>query len=160
MAKIDTIVFDPTIPDGRDRMINVSATVGANGVNHQDDVIAVQALLKYALQWRNDFKGEEFPEPSGAFIKATAHLIKKYQRHMNRKSHNMSIDGRIDPAKSGIYAYGTKKIWTIYALHVDSIETALLSGHKTPIDGICKRWPFMEAILEKQGVGSLNLALE
>lgn len=161
MAKIQTVGYNPNDPQDTTDIINVSASVGTNGVNNSEDVIVVQALLKYALEPRIDFRSAEFPEPSGAFIKTTAQLIKKYQRYNNRKENvRVAIDGRIDPVKGGAYANGTRKHWTIYSLNVEALEVALLSGHKSPIEGICKRWSFIRGILNKNGVGSLGLELE
>ena len=161
MAKIETVGFNLNNPQDTAEIINVSASVGVNGVNNSEDVIVVQALLKYALEQRIDFRGAEFPEPSGAFIKTTSQLIKKYQRYNNREGNiRVSIDGRIDPVKGNAFANGTKKHWTIYSLNADAMEVALLSGHKSPIEGICKRWSFIRGILNKNGVGTLGLELE
>ena len=163
MARIDIIGFNPNAPDDPEQqteIINVSAAVGANGVNNNEDVIVVQALLKYALERDPYFQNEEFPEPCGAFLKTTAKLIKKYQRYQSRNGQNVPIDGRIDPLKGGMYAYGSNKWWTIYALNIEAMKPALLSGHKSPIEGICNRWSFIRSILNKNGIGSLNLALE
>lgn len=163
MAKIETIGFNPKAvndPEQQTEIINVSASVGANGVNNHEDVIVVQALLKYALERNPDFRNSDFPEPSGAFIKTTAQLIKKYQRHQSRNGQKVPIDGRIDPVRGGIFAYGSNKWWTIYALNVEAFEPALLYGDKSPIEGICKRWAFIKPILNKNGAGSLDLSLE
>lgn len=161
MAKIETVGFNPRNPDDKAKIINVSASVGANGVNNSEDVIVVQALLKYALGERREYWDAEFPEPSGAFIDSTARLIKKFQRHNNRAQNvRVAIDGRIDPVKGGAYAQGTKKHWTIYSLNVSALEIALLNGHNSAIEGICKRWSFIQGILSKNGVGSLGLELE
>lgn len=163
MAKIDRIGFDPQAPADPDQqtdIINVTATVGANGVNNPEDVIIVQALLKFALEPRPDYRGVRFPEPSGANVVTTAQIIKKYQRHQSRSGSRVSIDGRVDPLKGGIYAYGKKKMWTIYTLNLDAVETALLSGAGDPIKAICRRWSVVDRILNKNGVGTLGLELE
>ena len=162
MAKIETIGFDasaPNDPDQQTEIINVSATVGANGVNNQEDIIVVQALLKFALEPRPEFREVNFPEPCGAFLKTTTQIIKKYQRHQSREGTRVPIDGRIDPLKGGIYAFGSKKMWTIYTLNIDALETALIGGYGDPIGAICKRWPFIRGILNKSGVGTLGLEL-
>ena len=161
MAKIETVGYNPPNPDDTIEIINVSASVGTNGVNSSEDVIVVQALLKYALEKRIDFRDAEFPEPCGAFIKTTARLIKKYQRYNDRRGNvRVAIDGRIDPVKGSAFANGTKKYWTIYSLNMEALETALLSGHKSLIEGICRRWSFLRGILNKNGVGTLGLELE
>jgi hypothetical protein len=160
MAKIDSIAFNRHNSSDKTDIINVSSSVGVRGVNHTDDVIVVQALLKYALEHKRDFRNEEFPEPCGAFLKTTSQLIKKYQRYHNRNGSLVSIDGRIDPAEGSAYAKGSRKFWTIYALNIDAVEAAFLSGRKSAIDGVCSRWPFIKKILNKNGVGTLNLELE
>lgn len=161
MAKIETINYNPNNAGDTAEIINVSATVGTNGVNNQDDVIVVQALLKYALEERVDFRDVTFPEPSGTYSRATALIIKKFQRYNNRSfGKKVSIDGRIDPAKGGAFAFGTRKHWTIYSLHVEALGIALISGDISPIEGICRRWPFIRKILNPHGVGTLGLELE
>jgi hypothetical protein len=166
MAKIQTIGFnfnEPDDPEQSEKIINLSASVGANGVNLRDDVVVVQALLKYAIEPRQypEFRGTQFPEPTGASTKATIELIKNYQRFNNRRNRiKVSIDGRIDPLKDGVHIHGTSRRWTIYALHVDALETGLLSRQKSPIEGICRRWSFIRRILNKDGVGTLGLSLE
>lgn len=156
MAKIINIEMSPGITE---EVINIAATVGANGVNLQEDVIVVQALLKHTLEWLSDFSEVKFPEPTGGDIKTTTQIIKKFQRYNNRaEKQAVSIDGRIDPI-TGIYAHGTNKYWTLYALHSKAREASLLSGSGPPIEAICRRWSSVKAALENS-VGSLGLALE
>ena len=156
MAKIINIEMSPGLTD---EVINVAATVGANGVNLQEDVIVVQALLKYTLERLSDFSDVKFPEPTGGDIRTTTQIIKKFQRYNNRgEKQTVSIDGRIDPIK-GIYAHGTNKYWTLYALHSKAREISLLSGSAPPVEAICRRWSAVKAALVN-GVGSLGLALE
>lgn len=158
MAKIITL---KTGKDMTDEVINVTATVGVGGVNLQQDVIVVQALLKYALESVWDFKDVKIPEPTGGDVRTTAEIIKKFQRYYNRtKRDPVSIDGRIDPIQSKTpFAYGTNKLWTLYALHQRAIETSLLSGTGDPIKAICRRWSAVKAVFENS-IGSLGLALE
>lgn len=161
MAKIETIGFNPNNSEDQTQIINVSSPVGTGGANQRDDVIVVQALLKYALEGRSDFRDIGFPEPCGAFVKTTAQIIKKYQRYNNRRDQvRVAIDGRIDPAKGGAYAFGRRKHWTIYSLNIEALEMALLNGHGSPLEGICKRWSFIRPLLERNGVGTLGLELE
>lgn len=162
MAKIITLNAGRT-KEGEvitDDVINVTATVGVGGVNLQQDVIVVQALLRYALESIPDFHNK-IPEPTGGDIRTTAEIIKKFQRYHNRTESNpISIDGRIDPIQSKTrFAYGTNKFWTLYALHTKAMETSLLSGKGDPIKAICNRWSAVEAVLQNS-VGSLGLALE
>ncbi|HEY0049956.1 MAG TPA: hypothetical protein VGB68_11750, partial [Pyrinomonadaceae bacterium] len=62
------------------QVINVSASVGKNAVNLKDDVIVVQALLKYVFETGDFFKGVVLPEPTGTMDKTTAWVIKRYQQ--------------------------------------------------------------------------------
>lgn len=157
MAKIINIELHPGIPN---EIINISASVGAGGVNLQQDVIVVQALLKHALEPVWDFREVKFPEPTGGDIRTTTEIIKKFQRYNNRKTNQpVPIDGRIDPIKDGRYAYGTNKFWTLYALQSKALEISLFSGNSHPIEAICRRWSAVKAALENS-VGSLGLALE
>jgi hypothetical protein len=144
-----------------DEVINVTATVGVGGVNLQQDVIVVQALLRFALEDVGGFQDVQIPEPTGGDVRTTAEIIKKFQRYYNRtKRDPISIDGRIDPIQGKTpFAYGTNKLWTLYALHQRAIETSLLSGKGDPIKAICRRWSAVKAVLENS-VGSLDLALE
>jgi hypothetical protein len=158
MAKIETIALNA---DTTEAIINITASVGANGVNRKEDVIVVQALLKYALKPRPYFHGVQFPEPTGANIKATAEIIKKFQRYNNKTEPvKIPIDGRIDPLSGGKYMPGKRKYWTIYALQYEAMEVALLSGDGDAIEAICRKWSVVERILKENGVGSLGLALE
>ena len=164
MPKIETVGFNPNniyATEDTIEIINITASVGANGVNLREDVVVVQAMLKYTLERRPYFRGTVFPEPTGADAKATAELIKKYQRFNNKTSFiKVPIDGRIDPLKDGMYAHGTSKQWTIYSLQADALEIALLNGHPSMIEGICRRWSFIRGIFNLNGVGSLGLELE
>lgn len=157
MAKIITLKTGAEITD---EVINITATVGVGGVNLQQDVIVVQALLRYALESVWDFKDVKIPEPTGGDIRTTTEIIKKFQRYNNRTTKQpVPIDGRIDPIRDGKNAYGTNKFWTLYALHSKAMEVSLLSGNPHPIEAICRRWSAVKAVLENS-VGSLGLALE
>lgn len=163
MAKIITLNTGRT-KEGEvitDEVINITATVGVGGVNLEQDVIVVQALLRYALESVGDFQEVNIPEPTGGDVRTTAAIIKKFQRYQNRTERRpVSIDGCIDPIQGKTpFAYGTNKLWTLYALHQRAMETSLLSGNPNPIDAICRRWSAVKTVLENS-VGSLGLALE
>ncbi len=77
--------------------INVTASVGSNGVNLEDDVMVVQALLKYALAERGFFRKMTFSEPTGTMDDNTKSLIKQFQRFVRKMNNaDISVDGRID----------------------------------------------------------------
>ncbi|HUF03378.1 MAG TPA: hypothetical protein VMM38_04305 [Aridibacter sp.] len=143
--------------------INVSASVGRNGVNNKDDVLVVQAMLKYGLEGRTYFKGDRFPEPNGTMDAATMHLITKYQQYLRRRQgRSISVDGRIDPAK-GERAFGRKGKWTIQTLNADVLEWYVVFGEKgdNHIHSLCMTYPrVIAAIGGDIPVGGLGLAPE
>ena len=143
------------------KQVNLSAAVGAKGVNSKDDVIAVQALLKYAMSGRPAWKGINFPEPTGTLDQMTISLIRKYQAFARRRSNGgVSVDGRIDPAK-GERAFGKRGMWTILMLNGDAMESWLLKGGKNSsyLRDIGARYPAFQAAIG-DGVGTLGLELE
>jgi hypothetical protein len=143
--------------------INVSASVGAGGANSKDDVIVVQAMLKYALEARSFFLGEKFPEPTGTMDVATIDLIRKYQRYLRRKLKvPVSVDGRIDPA-NGSTAFGKNGKWTIQMLNADVMEMWLIvhGGEGNHLEDLCRRFPLVaSAIGGEVPAGTLSLRLE
>jgi hypothetical protein len=143
------------------RQVNLGAAVGARGVNSKDDVIAVQALLKYAMSDRKAWSGVKFPEPTGVMDAATVSLIRKYQSFARRRSNGaVSVDGRIDPAK-GERAYGKRGLWTILMLNGDAMETWVMKGAQNSsfIRDMGLQYPAFQAAIG-EGVGTLNLPLE
>lgn len=143
--------------------INVSASVGNRGVNNKDDVLVVQAMLKYALEARSYFLKEKFPEPNGTMDAVTLELIRKYQRYLRRKLRiPVSVDGRIDPAK-GTAAFGKKGKWTIQMLNADVMEMWLIAhgGSGNHLEDLCRKFPqVLSAIGGDVPVGTLSLRLE
>lgn len=153
MAKIENI-------DGASH-VNVSASVGRNGVNNESDVIAVQALMKFALEGRAEWQGIRFPEPTGTMDKKTFELIKHFQRHQKKNSKRGKIDGRIDPAK-GLFVNGGANFWTICALNVEAMESWAVWNRigRDHIHAIGLLFPAFKAAVGDKGVGTLNLELE
>ena len=158
MAKIEEFGENPELFN---YIINVSASVGKNGVNSRDDVLIVQALLKYGAEEKHYFRNEKFPIPTGSMCQDTAKQIKSLQRFLRKNGHKISIDGRIDPAK-GNSAYGKKGRWTIRLLNELAFEIWLLSGAKNDnyILDIARRYPQVMAVLDGIPVGTLNIPLE
>jgi hypothetical protein len=141
--------------------INVTAAVGENGVNSKDDVMVVQAMLKYALEEKVAFRGFKFPEPTGTMDRATAVLIKEYQRYLRKKCNaRVSVDGVISRAV-GEKPFGSSGLWTILYLNSDVLEMRLLSGGEgNEFEVLCRKFPQLYAVLEDLPVGTLNLGLE
>ncbi len=153
MAKIENI--------GGDNQINIGASVGRNGTNHKDDVIAVQAMLKYALEGVRGWEGVRFPQPTGTMDAQTRSLIKKFQRFLKRSNPSASVDGRIDPA-DGQLTRGKKAMWTIIALNTQAMETWLINKNMGAnyIHAVGLLYPAFKVAVGDEGVGTLNLPLE
>jgi len=143
--------------------INVTGSVGRGGVNAKNDVMVVQAMLKYALEERAQFKNDRFPAPSGTINEETIQMIYKYQRYLRSKLKiRVSVDGRIDPAK-GERAFGSKGQWTIQSLNGDVMEAWLVfkGGGDNYIEALCRKYPqVLNALGGSIPVGSLSLSLE
>jgi len=78
MAKIETFYGD-------NQLVNLTASVGENGVNLKDDVMVVQAMLEYALGEKPYFRRFKFPAVTGAMNDETKILIKEYQLYLRLK---------------------------------------------------------------------------
>lgn len=155
MARLE--VFDD-VPQ-----VNLSASVGKKGVNDPRDVLAVQALLKYAFDGERGWKETVFPEPTGAFCDATRLIIKRYQRVIKRMQPAANVDGRIDPAR-GNYPSGSRVVWTILALNTDAMTAWLLNRGKRVgrnyIHAMSTLYTGFRDAVGDRGVGTLNLELE
>ncbi len=141
--------------------VNVSTSVGRNGVNSESDVLAVQALMKFALEGRPVWHGIKFPEPTGTMDRRTQELIKHFQRHQKRITKRGKIDGRIDPAK-GLYVNGSANFWTIRALNVEAVESWAVWNRigRNHVHAIGLLYPAFKAAIGDEGVGTLNLPLD
>lgn len=141
--------------------INLTASVGKNGVNLKDDVMVVQAMLKYALEERPFFRSFKFPRPTGTLTEDTSAIIKEYQRYLRRKNKlSISVDGVIDRA-IGEKAFGKSGYWTILCLNSDLLETRIVRGGEgNQFEDLCRRFPQLYEVLEDIPVGSLDLSLE
>jgi hypothetical protein len=154
MAKLETFYMMDEI--------NVNASVGKNGVNSKDDVLVVQALLKYALEPYTYFRNDKFSEPTGTMDTNTMRLIEKFQRFIRIKLKNrVSVDGRIDPAK-GTKAFGKDGKWTIQMLNGEALTAYIIfyKGNGNYIEDICRKYPQVRVVLGDIPVGTLGLSLE
>jgi len=142
--------------------VNVDGSVGLNGVNSKDDVVAVQALLKYAMAERPHWNKLTFPEPNGVVDRITLSFIRRFQKHARSiAGGGVAIDGRIDPA-IGERAFGRRGMWTMVMLNIYALETWFYMGSKNSnyIRDIRLRFPAFNAAIGSDGVGSLDLELE
>jgi hypothetical protein len=155
MAKIETFFGDR-------KLLNVTASVGENGVNLKGDVMVVQAMLKYALEEIPYFRKFKFPEPTGAIDDDTKLLIKGFQRFLRKQDDlRVAVDGVIDRA-IGEKPFGKRLTWTILSLNAQVLEMRLLrgGGGGSEIQDLCRRYPQLYSVLDDAPVGSLGLSLE
>lgn len=139
--------------------INVTASVGENGVNLKDDVLVVQAMLKYALEDRRYFRRFKFPEPTGAINNETKTLIKEYQRYLRKKNITVSVDGLMSRA-IGERPFGRRGEWTILCLNTHVSEMVLFKGDAgNQFQALCRKYPQLDTVIDIP-VGSLDLSLE
>ena len=142
-------------PDGNEGLfINVSAVVGDNNaVNYHDDVLVVQALLKYLDERQRGIPDTACPEPTGCFSTQTGMIIREYQKlTRKRNKKKIVVDGRVSPAQ-GKFNFGRSEyMWTIRSLNTDAFTHDLLSGAcRGYIRAICERWSAVEAALARGG---------
>lgn len=153
------------VKDFKWRDINVCASVGVGGVNRSEDVLVVQALMKYALPSRNYFRGIHFPVPNGIADQNLYSLIKKFQRYLRRRNTRVSVDGRIDPAVGLRVGNKRNLMWTIQQLNAEASDIYIHeNGFEVEPNGyievLCEQYPQVDAILSGTAVGTLNLGLE
>lgn len=141
-------------------VINVTASVGENGINLKDDVMVVQAMLKHAPEKRGVFGKVKLPQPDGIMNQLWIDTIKNYQRYLRRKQNTKaSVDGKIDRAV-GETVFGKRTRWTILCLNSEILELKLLDGEfNKQFEDLFRHFPQLHGILEIP-VGSLDLTLE
>lgn len=141
-------------------VINLTASVGLNGVNLRDDVMVVQAMLKHAPERRGAFGSFKLPSPTGMMTPQWIEIIKDYQRYLRQKrNEKVSVDGKINRA-IGETVLGKRAKWTILCLNMELLELRLLDGGvRNEIADLFHHYPQLNGILEIP-VGSLNLPLE
>jgi len=130
-------------------------------VNFKDDVMVVQAMMKYSLEDRPFFRKYKFPEPTGTMDGVTAVLVKEYQRFLRKiDKMSVSVDGIIDRAV-GEKAFGRRGWWTILCLNTHVMEARVLRGGEgNQIEDLCRKFPQLYAVLDDIPVGTLGLSLE
>ena len=141
-------------------VINLTASIGVNGVNLRDDVMVVQAMLKHAPEKRGAFGKVKLPPPTGIMTMQWIEIIKDYQRYLRQKrNEKVSVDGKINRA-IGERVFGKRASWTILCLNVELLELRLLTGGAVnEIEELCSHFPQLNGILGTP-VGSLDLTLE
>ncbi len=154
MANVETFF-------GNRQMINLTASVGENGVNLKGDVMVVQAMLWYAVRDNPLFQNHKLPAVTGAMNNETKILIRDFQRFLRRiDKQSVAVDGLIDRAV-GDKPCGKRGKWTILCLN-DHVQYArLLSGGKgNEYEDLCRYFPQLHTVLDDIPVGTLGLSLE
>ena len=131
--------------DGSQGFLNVSRTVGRNGVNHLGDVLLVQAMLYEILPPLYGIIQEDLPYPTGAYEARTARAILKYQE-LSSLSRNVKVwkDGFIDRAV-GSHVPGKKRVWTITYMNEDLYYVHYSGGYDgSYIDWLFETYPALQ----------------
>ena len=125
-------------------IINVSGPVGISkflNTNMTDDVIAVQALLRFIAAHPDiNWPLSDLPLPVGTMDKKTANLILRFQKQSNinarKRKANVWVaeDGRVSPAKGGSKFFLGRGIYTIYLMNQAAKRVAETMGLGNFID--------------------------
>jgi hypothetical protein len=157
MARISQFYTDPNDAEGIWDYLNVSAVVGGqDGVNHPDDVMLVQALLRYLPANVRGVADRECPLPNGTFDKATARAIRKYQEVTNKNYEGRSRlipDGRVSPGQGKLLFGRGAYIWTIITLNLDAEKFARTRGFTKEcayMDDIFQLWPQVKSAIYRE----------
>ncbi len=105
--------------------MNIDATVGRTGVNNRYDVMLVQTLMLQYFLLNGPVKFSF--NTNGIFDKGTWQGLEKYKEIKNGKDRrfaeasrqNVYFHDHINPIRGSIFAFGTKKYWTIIQLQCD-----------------------------------------
>ncbi|MBC7899225.1 MAG: hypothetical protein H7070_04145 [Saprospiraceae bacterium] len=140
MAKIEE-------DDSGESIINIDEKVGVNGINALNDVMAIQAMLKYLTQFTKKWCTVELPEPNGTMDKNTQRAIFDYQQYVRTNPNQapyfwIAKDGSVSAFRPGMELLRKQKL-TIISMNDDcGMLAASLRDGTDHIDAICMRWPF------------------
>ncbi len=128
-----------------DNIINLDAKVGANGNNSPNDVVVVQAMLKYLTQFTKRWTRANIPEPNGQLDPNTRQAIFDFQDHVRSTVGNpyewVARDGSISPYNQRV-ALLRKQAWTIIKVNEECVTLSAAKRDGTDhIDALCCRWP-------------------
>lgn len=126
-----------------DDFINIDEKVGVKGRNVINDVLVIQALLKYyslsPYKWTNAY----LPEPNGILDFNTQKAIFDFQQLVRTRNAGLwvSKDGAISPYQKNVKLLN-KQEWTIISLnnHCSMFHIAGQLDGKDHVDAICQRW--------------------
>ncbi|MGH9946076.1 MAG: hypothetical protein ACRD6X_02645 [Pyrinomonadaceae bacterium] len=145
MAKIET-------DDNGDQIINIGENVGANGVNDPDDVLVIQAMLKYLTQFTKKWTRVTLGEPTGAIDQNTRQAIFDYQQFVRTRPGSAHLfwvakDGAVSSFRPGLQLL-RKQALTITSMNGDcGLLSAALRDGTDHIDAITLRHPFTVGVV-------------
>lgn len=144
-------------------ILNLSSSVGEGCINYKDDVMVVQAFLKYVLELTDLLPNFRLAEPNGTYTPYLGRLIRAYQRLDKRyytTTKRLAADGIVSPA-NGENVPGTTKPWTIWLLNDEARYRYLSEGatRRGYINDLLDRFPVLIAVMQRS-VGTLGLSLE
>lgn len=113
-----------------EEILNVSASVGQNGVNYAGDVLLVQAFFCEVLPYLYGVPETKVPYPSGTYDRNTAYLILFYQERSSLlRKVKVWRDGLINRAV-GPTVPGKSRVWTITYLNEDMYYVHTARGYQ------------------------------
>ncbi len=120
------------IPDGaytqESPLLNISQTVGRDGINLHDDVYLVQSLLREVLEY---FSHATFAYPTGLFTESTNQQLEAFKLYLKKRHDKCFFEGHIDPVKDSIFAFGSRHTWAIVKLNSYLIDKLAINGIET-----------------------------
>jgi hypothetical protein len=135
--------------DASPDFLNVSTTVGKNGVNHEGDVLLIQAMFYEVLPYVYGIPRDSIPYPTGTYDTKTGYLILQYQEKSSL-SRGVKVwrDGFINRAV-GSHVPGKKRIWTITYLNEDLYYVHASQGYEGDyVQWLINRYPELQYYAE------------
>ena len=138
MAKIEK-------DENGDDFFNVDLVVGYHPAgNYSNDIIIVQALLKYINEGAKWWADSKLPLPNGT-LGNLGQIIWEYQGRIRKLSNSngywVAQDGRVSPSKGGKYSFAGGGRYTIMQLNGHANMVGIALGHTHfYIEEIFKRW--------------------
>jgi hypothetical protein len=143
MAKIEKNEF------GND-FFNVNEVVGyQHAGNLSNDIIVVQALLKYINEGAKWWADSKLPEPNGT-LGSLGQIIWEYQGRVRKgnKYFWVAQDGRVSPSKEGKLSFQGGGRYTIMQLNIHAAMVSEALGHTHYyIEEIIDRWKVVQYAL-------------
>jgi hypothetical protein len=138
MAKIEKDEY------GED-FFNVASAVGYQPANnYTNDIIIVQALLKYINEGAKWWADSKLPVPNGA-LGNLGQIVSEYQGRIRKQTkvngYWVAQDGRVSPSTDGKHSFPGGGRYTIMQLNGHAAMVGVALGHKKHyIEEIFDRW--------------------